>query len=206
MFMWRMILVFDFILSGEYHLRLPWSFPGGLDGKDLPAMWKTWVWSPGQEDPLEKSMAIHSSSFAWRILWAEEPDGLRSMGSCWEGEKPTKGPQKLQSEQWEENQEKAIPQDESFWRGWLLRSEIGCGDHWQSWCQGFSGRWVWWSDKNVQERGGFLKEISHPGEQRNGPVTGRQRHIFTQDVRYISTRLHTHGNDLAESKPWEDTS
>ena len=35
----------------------------------------------GQEDPLEKVMAIHSSSLAWRIPWTEEPAGLQSMGS-----------------------------------------------------------------------------------------------------------------------------
>ena len=40
-----------------------------------------WVWSLGQEDPLEKEMAIHSSIPAWRIPWTEEPDGLQSMGS-----------------------------------------------------------------------------------------------------------------------------
>ena len=39
-----------------------------------------WVWSLGQEDPLEKEMAIHSSIPAWRIPWTEEPDGLQSMG------------------------------------------------------------------------------------------------------------------------------
>ena len=38
------------------------------------------VWSLGQEDPLEEGMAIHSSILAWRIPWAEEPDGLQSMG------------------------------------------------------------------------------------------------------------------------------
>ena len=36
---------------------------------------------PGQEDPLEESMATHSSIFAWRIPWMEEPGGLQSMGS-----------------------------------------------------------------------------------------------------------------------------
>ena len=39
-----------------------------------------WVQSPGQEDPLEKGMAMHSSILAWRITWTEEPDGLQSMG------------------------------------------------------------------------------------------------------------------------------
>ena len=43
-------------------------------------MQETWVRSPGQEDPLEKGMATHSSSLAWRISWTEEPGGLQSMG------------------------------------------------------------------------------------------------------------------------------
>ena len=37
--------------------------------KNPPAMWETWVWSLGWEDPLEKEMATHSSILAWRILW-----------------------------------------------------------------------------------------------------------------------------------------
>ena len=47
----------------------------------LPAMWETWVWSLGREDPLEKEMAPHSSTLAWRIPWMEEPGGLQSTGS-----------------------------------------------------------------------------------------------------------------------------
>ena len=49
--------------------------------KNLPAMQETWVRSLGQEDPLEKGMATHSSILAWRIAWTEEPGGLQSMGS-----------------------------------------------------------------------------------------------------------------------------
>ena len=44
-------------------------------------MQETQVWSLGQEDPLEKEMAIHSSILAWEIWWTEEPGGLHSMGS-----------------------------------------------------------------------------------------------------------------------------
>ena len=47
--------------------------------KNLPAM-QTWVRSLGQEDSLEKEMAIHSSILAWRIPWTEEPGRLQSMG------------------------------------------------------------------------------------------------------------------------------
>ena len=47
----------------------------------LPAMQETQVQSLGWEDPLEKEMATHSSIFAWRIPWTEEPGGLQSTGS-----------------------------------------------------------------------------------------------------------------------------
>ena len=43
-------------------------------------MQEIWVQSLGQEDPLEKKMAIYPSIIAWRIPWAEEPGGLQSMG------------------------------------------------------------------------------------------------------------------------------
>jgi len=49
--------------------------------KNPPAMQEIWVQSLGQEDPLEKEMAIDSSILAWRISWTEEPGGLKSMGS-----------------------------------------------------------------------------------------------------------------------------
>ena len=49
--------------------------------KNLPAMQDTRVQSLGQEDPLEKGMATHSSILAWEIPWTEEPGGLQSMGS-----------------------------------------------------------------------------------------------------------------------------
>ena len=44
--------------------------------KHLPAMRETWVQSLGQEDPLEKEMATHSSILAWKIPWMEEPGRL----------------------------------------------------------------------------------------------------------------------------------
>ena len=49
--------------------------------KRLPTMRETWVRFLGQEDPLEKEKAIHSSTLAWKIPWMEEPDRLQSMGS-----------------------------------------------------------------------------------------------------------------------------
>ena len=48
--------------------------------KNLPALQETSVLSLGQEGPLEKGMATHSSILAWRIPWTEKPGGLQSMG------------------------------------------------------------------------------------------------------------------------------
>ena len=49
--------------------------------KRLPAMWETHVQPLGREDLLEKEMATHSSTLAWKIPWTEEPGRLESMGS-----------------------------------------------------------------------------------------------------------------------------
>ena len=57
------------------------DFPGGSAVKNVPAMQEIWVWSLGWEDPLEKEMAIHSSTIAWKIPWTEEPGRLQSTGS-----------------------------------------------------------------------------------------------------------------------------
>ena len=71
-----MILLLSKVVTGKV-------FPGGSVVKNLPAVQETqetWVQSQGQEDPLEKRMATHSSILAWRIPWTEEPGGLQSMG------------------------------------------------------------------------------------------------------------------------------
>ena len=54
-------------------------FPGGPAVKNLPEMQEMWVQSQGQEDPLEKEIATHSSILAWRSPWTEEP-GATSHG------------------------------------------------------------------------------------------------------------------------------
>ena len=56
------------------------DFPGGLDGKASVYNVGAWVRSLGREDPLEKEMAIHSSTIAWKTPWTEEPSRLQSMG------------------------------------------------------------------------------------------------------------------------------
>ena len=61
----------------SYLFGLPWW----LSVKNQPATWETWVQSLGWEEPLEKEVATHSSVFAWRIPWTEEPGGLQTMGS-----------------------------------------------------------------------------------------------------------------------------
>ena len=66
-------------LLGLFHPSL--GFPGGAVVKSLPAKQETRVQSLGQEDPLEKAMATHSSILAWEIPWTEEPGGLQFMGS-----------------------------------------------------------------------------------------------------------------------------
>ena len=50
-------------------------------GKNLSSVQETWVQSLGQEDPLEKGMAIYFSILAWRIPWTEKPGSLQSTGS-----------------------------------------------------------------------------------------------------------------------------
>ena len=56
-----------------------WNSLVALSVKNLPAMQETWVQFLGQEDPLEKEMATHSSVLAWAILWTEEPGRLQSV-------------------------------------------------------------------------------------------------------------------------------
>ena len=76
---WNLKFLISLSLSLAFILCL--GFPGSSDGKasddsagDLGAR-------PGREDPLEKEMANHSSSHAWKIPWTKEPGGLQSMGS-----------------------------------------------------------------------------------------------------------------------------
>ena len=57
------------------------GFPGGSNGKNLPAMQETPVQSLCWEDSLEKQMANHSNNLAWKIPWTEEHGRLQSMGS-----------------------------------------------------------------------------------------------------------------------------
>ena len=69
---------FEYSIWGDHKIR---ASPAALMVKNLPAMRETQVRSLGQEDPLKKGMATHSSILAWRIPWTEEPGGLQSMGS-----------------------------------------------------------------------------------------------------------------------------
>ena len=60
-----------------------WAFLVAQIVKNMPTMQETQVWSLGQNDPLEKGMATHSSILAWRIPWTEEPRGLQSTELQW---------------------------------------------------------------------------------------------------------------------------
>ena len=53
----------------------------GSHGNNPPAVRETRVRALGREDPLEKDIATHSCTLAWKIPWTEEPGGLQSMGS-----------------------------------------------------------------------------------------------------------------------------
>jgi len=67
----------------EWGRDLWMGFPGGASVKEPTCQYRrreTRVRSLGQEDPLEKGVAAHSSILAWRIPWTEEPGGLQSMG------------------------------------------------------------------------------------------------------------------------------
>ena len=64
-----------------YPIQYSWASLVAQMVKNLLAMWETWVWSLGWEDPLEEEMATHSSVLAWRISSTEEPGGQQSMGS-----------------------------------------------------------------------------------------------------------------------------
>ena len=62
------------------HDRVTFTFLVAQMVRNLPAMQETQVRSLGQEDPLEKGMATHSSILAWEISWTEEPSELQSVG------------------------------------------------------------------------------------------------------------------------------
>ena len=72
------------ITNGIFHRARTNNFQEGVSWvqrlKHLPAMQETWVRSLGQEDPLEKEMATHSSILAWEIPWTEEPGRLTVRG------------------------------------------------------------------------------------------------------------------------------
>ena len=72
------------LIPDYYYIMLLMIAPTSLVAqtvKRLSIMRETWVRSLGREDPLEKEMAIHSSTIAWKIPWTDEPDKLQSMGS-----------------------------------------------------------------------------------------------------------------------------
>ena len=68
--------------------------------KHLPTVWETRVRSLGWEDPLEKEMATHSSTLAWKIPWKEKPGRLQSMGSQRVGRNWATSPHLSSSSHW----------------------------------------------------------------------------------------------------------
>ena len=60
--------------------QLVWASLVAQMVKRLLAVRENWIQSLGREDPLDKAMAPHSSTLAWKIPWTEEPCRLQSMG------------------------------------------------------------------------------------------------------------------------------
>ena len=69
------------LLLFSRHLITTLDFAGGTDGKESAHNAGDQVQSLGQEDPLEKGMATHSTILVWIIPWTKEPDELQSIGS-----------------------------------------------------------------------------------------------------------------------------
>ena len=79
-YVYTYICVYMYICIHIYiYIHIHVYIPGGSDGKCLPVMQGSWVSFLGLEDPLEKEMATHSSTLAWKIPWMGEPDRLQSM-------------------------------------------------------------------------------------------------------------------------------
>ena len=85
-FRWSVLFVY-FVSFMFPQFPLPTYLTGSFWGQDiaqsvkhLPSVRETWVQSLSREDSLEKEMATHSSTLAWRIPWTEEPSGLRFVG------------------------------------------------------------------------------------------------------------------------------
>ena len=70
----------DLAAARSYTKYIPVTSPVAQTVKCLPTMQETWVWSLCWEDPLEKEMATHASTLAWKIPWTAEPGKLQSMG------------------------------------------------------------------------------------------------------------------------------
>ena len=83
----KMFIFFLFYIYNLYvihilyyiYIYVKWAFLVAQMVTNLPAVQKTWVWPLGWENPLEKGMATHSSSLAWRIPWTEKPGGLHTV-------------------------------------------------------------------------------------------------------------------------------
>ena len=69
------------IFESKSKLEIFWDFPSSSVGKEPACQCRRckemWVWTLGQENPLKKEMATHSSILAWENPWTEEPDGLQ---------------------------------------------------------------------------------------------------------------------------------
>ena len=82
LFIWKFsvhVLLKPILENFEHYFNSMWPSLVAQTVMHLPAMQETWVRSLGWEVPLEKEMATHSNTLAWKISWTEEPGMLQSM-------------------------------------------------------------------------------------------------------------------------------
>ena len=129
------------------------GLPGGSMVKNLPARQETWVRSLGWEDSLEKGMATHSSILGWRILWTEEPGGLRSMGSQRVGHDWATELNWAHGKDSDAGKDKAGEGNDRGWDGWMTSLM-----RW-TWVWLSSESWWWTGEPGVLQSMGSQSQI-----------------------------------------------
>ena len=133
-------------------------------------MRETWVWSLDREDPLEKEMAIHSSTIAWKIPWTEEPGRLQSKGS-----------QRVRHN-WATSLSLSVFPSDRGWDGWMASPT-----QW-TWVWVNSGRW-WRTGKPGVLHSMGMQRVRHNLATKQ-LINYLQNHSFS--VRVYIYNIHVH--------------